>query len=169
MKYLVVLGLLLFTACAGRQRPVPQPVAIPWVANCAIEFRDTIRAAFGYWNSVQTAVEFYEADCWSAPSPRVDVFYNAFGSPAYAALTYAQGTERPTIALHREWYLLKPLERETLVRHEIGHVMGLDNSNAGNCLMFSRINPAASHPVKLCPWERRQIKFEIRYEPLRPR
>jgi hypothetical protein len=154
-----VLAALVLLGCAGPQRTLATPEAVPWVPSCYMHELDTVRAAFGYWNSIDTGVEFYELPCTASPDRGVGVFSDPFGDSAKVAVAYSIDTPRPAIAIHSPWNWLTPAQRETTIRHEIGHVMGLPNDYRNSeCLMFRSINPAIQHPRPLCESELRQVR-----------
>lgn len=135
--------LLLLVACEPRESRVNhtwmKQFPISWSFDCAVteDDRSVVRGSFDYWNTALSQKAFSEnGDCnadtvvkvRTDPKPKPDKINTIADTNPILP--------RPIINLYGIWYGKSDAWRDGVVRHEIGHILGLDHGEYRNCLMY---------------------------------
>ena len=145
----------------ARQCLLPVPVGI--VEGTPEPLANAIRDAMKYWNSVDSRKYFISLGevPWGASNPMTNGFVPVQVVPTDSLWNLGIGTcgnaqliiKQASGCISRAKILIAdrctgPIEHfETIVRHELGHVLGLKDSVDFTSLMSHAVEPTMQHPV----------------------
>lgn len=167
MKRIIVVLLLLFIPDCAVHRAVHlrysergvqafRKLPINWNFSCdfPIHDRPAVREGFTYWNGVLGREVFKEADgcgldvLMQTDIPRVTVLFMQGPNPTHpeilatANVGLFEGVPRSAVLrYYSPWAASTSMNsKRSVSRHEVGHVLGFEHSDFGNCLMYPKID-----------------------------
>lgn len=189
LRALLVIMLLALSTCterapflkdnAGQPRIVTH-LPITWSFECTFPetYKDDVRAGLQYWNIVTGRFVFAEAkDCGigaltdetKARLVILSIPRHHTSGPLILATTESSVMDYVPNAAVMRYYLPwlshnTAFGRSTVVRHEAGHMLGLDHTDRTECLMFPKIymDSWALHEKDACPAELDEVKLHYK-------
>lgn len=155
----LVLWLIFLSSChTGRPLP-PVPIPAPimrtpmsYSFTCAFpeNLRPSVRAGFDYWNDIVPGTFVESLGCDLANGIIVSLSRMSYlrGDGTLDPNTWADTLNMQAhgqivgslITFYADWATGDRRVQGSVVRHEIGHVMGFEHSKHGECIMHSSIN-----------------------------